>query len=334
MQLRLIRLVIASFGTKLTEWTDLAHTEAAITVKPYGPALREAPNNTTMTILEASRIIDDLPIRDDVIHVPDAFRRELEMALESHIDIVAVLNQCTRSIGSPQPYIAIEPIDDAATSWLSGKRIHVSTTGIPVRMWHEFDFTASLPHLTDRLDGVALVAESLGHAHPTGQLHELIRFFERAFALAAGRVCRNELPTFLAANDKGYTKSEIGHWLHLRDTTSHADRRPSFALQADTRPVVNRVEQAAYDVLFNKQTWRDPSVDRRNVLAPFCGSSDKDGGMFLTQGRPAKLNMQIVDGYHAYPCNLNAGIDNIPKHWLTDTTATENLVSRASLFVR
>lgn len=327
MQFRLIRLVIATFGAKLSKWTDSPHTDSAITVKPYRSPLLDAPDNTTMTLLEASRIVDYFPVDDNVIHVPDALRRGLEMALESHIDTVAVLNQCTRSIASPHPYIAIEPVDSDATTWLRGKHVHVSTTGIPVRMWHDFDFTSTLPHLCDRLDGVALVAESLGHTHPTGQLHELIRFFERAFALAAGRVCRNELPSFLDANAKGFTAAEVGHWLHLRDTTAHADRRPNFALQADTRPVVNRVEQAAYDVLFNKKTWRDPSLERRDVFTPFCGSSNKDGGMFLTQGQPAIIKMSLVDGFHAYPCNLNAFINNIPHHWLTDTTATAKQVA-------
>jgi hypothetical protein len=190
-------------------------------------------------------------------------------------------------------------------------------------MWHRFDPTSSLPYLRDRLDGVALVAESLGHTHPTGQLHELIRFFERAFALPAGRVCRNELPAFLAANQQGYTTPEVDHWLHLRDTTSHADRRPTFALQADTRPVVNRAEQAAYDVLFNKATWRDPTLDRRNAFTAFCGSSDKEGGIFVTQGQPAKLDFPVVDGFHAYCLNANASITNIPVHWITDTIATD-----------
>lgn len=320
MRLRLIRLVIATLGAKLTEWVDSAHGNSEIVVKPYGTPLREVPNNKTMMILEISRVVQDLTVEGDLIIVPETERHEMESVIESYVDLLAVLNQCTRIIHSPHPYIAIEPLDDEAQSWIRGKRIQVATTGIPLRMWHQFDYAQALPFLQDRLDGVTLMAEALGHTHPTGKLHELIRFFECAFAMAAGELCRTILPQFLADNGNGYTETEVEHWLELRDTSSHADRR-AFALQSDTMPVVNRVEQAAYDVLFNKTQWHVPTCERRSVFKPFCGSAGNDTSIFITQGEPARLESSIVDGFHTYPLNLNACITTIPNHWLTATTA-------------
>jgi hypothetical protein len=93
MQLRLIRLVIATFGTRLTEWSGSAYAETSITVKPYAAPLHESQKDTTSRLFEASRVVDDLPVDGDVLHVPEAIRRDLEMAIESHTDVIAVLNR-------------------------------------------------------------------------------------------------------------------------------------------------------------------------------------------------------------------------------------------------
>src|SRR5207248_205896 len=107
MQLRVIRLIIATFGAKLSK-CDGTYKESTTTIKPYGQSLRPGPNNSTFTILDASQCVDSLPVEGQVIHIPERLRRELERALEEYINILAVLHRCSRSLSSPYPCIAIE----------------------------------------------------------------------------------------------------------------------------------------------------------------------------------------------------------------------------------
>ena len=319
MEFWLIRHAMVNYGAKVATWAGTSHTDEQIGIQSCDTT--QSSNGKSTHLLMASRIVDQFPCSDKKITIPDDLRRGLELVLETHVDAVAVLNQCSRSIASPLPYIAIEPLDTESVEWLSDKLISIEIPSAPIRMWHDFDFSGSMPHLEDRFDGVALIAESLGHNHPTGRLHELMRFFERAFALSAGRITRNELPSFLAHNQLGYTQTETEHWIELRDTTSHADRRPYFALQADTAPVVNRIEQAAYDVLFNKLNWRDGSLDRRDVFRPHVGSNGNSSSIFATQGLPATITVSVRDGFDTYPLDTNSGLNSLPDNWLTDTAA-------------
>ncbi|MFN0195965.1 MAG: hypothetical protein ACKVT0_04425 [Planctomycetaceae bacterium] len=323
MKLRLIRFVIATLEADEIDWSPSPHVMSDITVKPFGMSFKINQGNQSSIVLEASRCCESLPVMGNDIMVPAELRREMEQMLESHVNVLSILNQCKRSMCSPNPYVAVEPLDEDAEIWLNGKRIRVELSNVPARVWRKFEFAKFFPYLSDRLDGAALLAESMGHSHPTGRFHELMRLFERAFGSSAGRICRNELPKFLEPNGKGYCDTEVLNWLDLRDSTSHADRRPVFALQADTGPIVNRVEQAAYDVLFNKDKWRDQSWDRREVYQPYCGSSGNDSSIFVTKGQPAKLKMTILDGFHAYPHNLKAQLRSIPSQWLIRTTADD-----------
>ena len=89
-----------------------------------------------------------------------------------------------------------------------------------------------------------------------------------------------------------------------RHPATHADRRDDFVLERGIRPVVKRMEQAAYDGLFNKESWRNSSSTRRNAWKPVCGTIDQDGGIFLTQGHALDLTVHLVDDFASYPINL------------------------------
>jgi hypothetical protein len=149
-----------------------------------------------------------------------------------------------------------------------------------------------------------------------------MRLFERAFARGAGEVCRDPLVDFLSPLGCGYDAAEINHWLHLRHLSTHADKRSEYAVEADTRPVVNRMEQATFDVLFNKEKWRDPGIVRRKVFKPIYGSKSSHGwNMFMMPGTSVEAAIAYFDGFSAYPLDLRLDMyAAFPKTWFTKTT--------------
>jgi len=322
MKFKLLRLLAVTLHTEIKEWHNWNDPISGVSMWAATDLVYNDKLKQSIIVLVAEKTITsvfDLNGNRSII-IPNDIRRELEILLETYANLAAVANRCKRSLSSPYPYIAIEPIDDEAKKWIEeAKNIEVSTrAAIPVRMAHDFDFAKSIPYLQDRLDGVALIAESLCHDHSTGRLHELMRLFERAFATAATKVCRDLLPQFLSTVDQGFTKEEIDLWLELRDTSSHADRRPSFATEVDTRPAANRMEQAAYDILFNKIVWHNPSLERRSIFRPICGSlSGHCGGVFVIQKTAPKIEFQLLDGFNAYPWNFNLSPQTISETWFT-----------------
>jgi hypothetical protein len=322
MKLRLIRLVAVTINREMpaSPWVyclDGVHVQSI-----EHPRLNNDPG--TLFLLAADvELSSALPMDGTEILVPDELRRKLEVALEAIADLLSVTHQCGRSMASVLPYVAIDPIDEDAKQWIStATAIHVSKGGVPDRMKHAFDLDAVASLLTDRLDGASLLAEALCQDHPTGRLHEYMRLFERAFARSARRVCCHLLADYLNAAGYGYDGAEINHWLHLRDLATHADRRPEYAVEADTRPVINRMEQAAFDVLFNKERWRDPTISRRKVFKPAYGSLAPHGWqMFKTPEASIAAAFAFFDGFSAYPLNLQVDLyQAVPRTWFTKTT--------------
>lgn len=187
------------------------------------------------------------------------------------------------------------------------------------------DLDASvLSKLSDREDGVALLVEALSHDHAMGRFHEFIRLFERAFA-RSGKTLTSPLNEFLSSRF-GYTTAELSRWFEeLRDPATHADARTEFLLEADVRPVIDRMEQAAFDVLLNKALWRDPSTDRRDVWAPTAGSTNPRGGAFIVQGTTPVTYGAILDEYGAFPMDLSGVIAQRPGSWWPQTDTPESV---------
>lgn len=93
-----------------------------------------------------------------------------------------------------------------------------------------------------------------------------MRVFKRAFRLGPFDLI-DPLAEFLAPGHVGYTHEEVRRWIELRQPATHADRRPYFVLERDVQPVVERMIQAAYDVLFNKKIWQDKSREAVGLVA-------------------------------------------------------------------
>ena len=265
-----------------------------------------------------------------LVVVRDDARRGAEEALERVVNAIAVAESCERSIASPFPWVAFEPHDNDARRWLQ------DAAGI-----HELDHVASVPNLSgapilvedaevmgglsDRWDGVALLAEAFAHKHPTGRLHELFRVFERAFSLPARKLAP-ALVDFLHPR-YGYAADEIGAWIDLRDPATHADARPTFVLEAEVRPVLRRMEQAATDVLINKKLWRDPDLERRDVWRPTAWTRNPRGEGVAHLHTTVRAEAQLLDQFGAYPTDLAGVLSRLPDGWWAPavTPKTEEL---------
>ena len=278
----------------------------------------ELRGNAVRALVVASSPLTYRPKRtaDRYVVVPDAERRRCEQAIEVVADLVSIANRARRAISSPFPWVAFEATSDEAREWLD------ASIGI-----HELDRVVDIPSassvvplepeiidgLRDRSDGTVLVAEALAHTHPTGQFLDFFRLFERAFRLAAHKV---EAPLHeLLADRYGYTPPELEGWGKIRDAATHADVRSRFVVEADVRPHLARVRQAAYDVLFNKAHWRDPSTDRRELWTPNGWTRGPSSDVVMVQHSTGRLEAQLLDQFGAYPTDLEAGLTSLPDGW-------------------
>lgn len=99
--------------------------------------------------------------------------------------MVSVAHGCRRQIASPWPVVVFVATTDAAQQWLAEKKglQHGKLKAAAVRTRDRMELDgAVLNRLSDRDDGVALMAEALGAGHATARFHEFVRLFERAFA--------------------------------------------------------------------------------------------------------------------------------------------------------
>ena len=249
--------------------------------------------------------------------MPDRERKRARQALETTANVIALTGASRRRLASPIPYLVLQAETDDDRAWLA------ESTGVlggfdglsqhSVRPSVPFD-PQTLRQLSDRWDGVALLTEALAHDHPTGQLHEFMRLFELAFRRRTG-----ELPEPLAElldPRFGYSATELRHWVDgVRHPATHADQRTSFALEPDVRPYIDRIEQAAFDVLFNKAVWRDPSTSRRAVWRPVGGTVDADHTLVLRQHSTPTTQSRLLDRWGEYPLDLGGIIRSPDPDW-------------------
>ena len=262
---------------------------------------------------------------DGEVVVPAKERVAAERAIELSANLASVAQGCRRRIASPWPPVIFIATGDEGRSWLAAKAgiQHKRLQG-KSRTAERIDLDASvLNKLDDREDGVALLVEALSHDHAMGRFHEFVRVFERAFARPA-KTLTSPLSEFLLPRF-GYSEAEVGRWFEeLRDPATHADVRKEFLLEAEVRPVIDRMEQAAFDVLLNKQTWRDPSTDRREVWTPTAGSTNASGGAFIVEGTTPITYGTILDEYGAFPMDLSGVIADRPSTWWPQADTPES----------
>jgi hypothetical protein len=262
--------------------------------------------------------LKSLPERtsEGYVVIPDDAREAARTALEIAANVVALNLGCARRLSSPVPYAAFEAETDderkllAASTGLEGGLDGVAITSTSKTLDTD---PAVLNSLTDRWDGVALVAEATGAERGTRQFLDFMRLFERAFHRSVGQLAR-PLAEFLDPRF-GYEEAEIRHWTTtMRGEAAHADRRATFLMDADVRPYLHRVEQAAWDVLLNKDEWRSPTTTRRSVWNPTAATTSARGGLTAVVGSTLPIVGQLVDRWEEFPLDLDLRV-RAPESW-------------------
>jgi hypothetical protein len=265
--------------------------------------------------------LDVRPSRSEsgyIVIGPEALRR-CERVVEEFADLAAVAVRMSRKLSSPNPEVAFSAVTAEERAWLDESEGISRPSEWRGTFLPSIDLSSPIiASLTERLDGVALLAEALSIEHPTGRFRELLRVFERGFRSSPYRLV-DPVADFLSYFDVlQYDKQETFHWFTtLRDKATHADKREDFALARDVEPVLNRVEQAAYDVLYNKLNWRSSDNARRDVWTPEAGVLP-DGSGLLRQDARAPFQARVMDGFGAFPLNLEVRVGEplSPDWWL------------------
>jgi hypothetical protein len=264
----------------------------------------------------------DLPHRpkrtgEGYVVVPEPERRIARAALETAANVASLSLGCRRELSSPNPYIALEAQSDDERAWLAeSSGLDGGLEGVNNQsIKHNLDIESEeqLSSLNDRWDGVALLSEAITATRATGRFLDFMRLFERAFRTSAPRLAE-PLVTFLDDRFQ-YSADEIGHWTTtMRASAAHADRRAEFLTDPDVRPYLARVEQAAWDVLMNKLTWRDPDTSRRSPWKPPGGSTSPAGDLVIAQHSTGTFVAQLTDRWEEFPLDLGTRV-RAPATW-------------------
>lgn len=310
MKLKLVRFTLVTFGknNEVIDQTQMKFGEIIVEMQKDNIG---AKNQRLISALVNIPKPDVTP--EDYIILPDESRKALENSIELFSNIISLGYSCGRTISSPNPSACIIPEDNDASDFLKKcKGIY----GSPIsrgKINIEIDITKISAALDDRVDGVSLMAEAQSSTHVTGKFVEFNRIFERAFGLAGARLI-NPLQQFLSPLFE-FSESEVRNIVFdTRNPAIHADKKEIFLTSSDIAPLIDRTEQAAYDVLLNKEKWRDSSTSRRSVWKPRSRLS-RGNIPTIVRGDELKMTSQIFDQFGTYPLNLNGHIHNLlPEH--------------------
>ena len=317
--MKLLRLATLYLDPKPENYSDWIMESDRVTIRTKSIGKSTPVEKGMRSLIEAEIELSEFPKIDGegFLMIPEDERKECEMAIETAGNIISVFARCKRTISSPHPPVALIPEDKETRERLD------STEGIRYRpqglrgLHYEINPDEKLiSGLMDRREGLALLAEAFSHSNASGKYREYIRYFELAFALASSQL-EKKLSQFLKSGNLGYDRPEIKDWLSLRDPATHGDKKKSsnFVLEADIRPFIDRIEQAALDVLFNKEEWHNSSKERRNLWKPTSATTSVSGDMYIVQGTALKMTNQVLDGFGVYPWDFSATIEKLPDDW-------------------
>ncbi|MDD5393843.1 MAG: hypothetical protein PHE17_12560 [Thiothrix sp.] len=224
-----------------------------------------------------------------------------EQYIEKEANLLSVITKSSKELFSPIPYILFAYETPSELEWLnetSGYEIHGTPTITEYFSVRECQ-NIHQDLLNDRLNGVILLSEALCHKNYMGRYRDYMRFFELAFNRKISQLDHKLYQFLQGFNEANYTKEEIKEWITHRNPSSHADRG-SFAIERMVRPYTQRIEQAAYDVLYNKKDWHNPSKERRNIYFPSFFSISESGKTAARPGTELTLTAHSDDHFSSY----------------------------------
>lgn len=306
----------SSIPNNLT-FLNQSYDNVALTTAP----INEYNTANSLILVLAKTRISTLAISDDgEIATPITERKSCEKTLETAATVLAVCNGVSKEIYTPSgDLIAIEPETAEEAELLSqANRFdsfepQLNLYGLPPAT--AFDWYSAIK---DRQEGLTLMSDALNQNSASGQLRDLMRLFENAFDSPTKEI-RKKIIQFLNPT-MGYTSDEINLWIRLRDGLSHADKKKTGVIyyEADAAPHLNRIKQAAYDVLLNKANWNNRSSNCRNLWTPSVYTNNAAGHAVLTPG--ATVGFSMLDPFNVYKTWLGSGISNLPPEWKRYTT--------------
>lgn len=260
----------------------------------------------------------DIPVLDDggLVVIPDEPRQWCEAAIMRAADMLAISTRCAPNVTTGTPPLALVP--EGATDLALLAKARAIRADAP-RALSTFITAVSLadlgPALNGRWDGAALLAEAYSHTQWSGRYREFVRLFEVAFGRSFMEM-EKKLSAALGPA-MGYTAAEVRCWQALRHPFSHADGKKTaeFALESDARPVVQRMEQAALDILLNKAEWGVWSSARRDLWRPEAITVDATGKGLVRQGSAPTLQLLLLDEFGVFPRDVQLQHTNLPSDW-------------------
>lgn len=299
-----------------SEYADITDTPATVA----GPSVRiQAPWESEHLTVGVSAEVEcgEPDLVDGRLSIPDEPRKAAEAAIVEYADTLAVAHQCRRIIRSPFACVALGPFDNQNRTTTPLPEIHFDppASPVPARLMPHRVPNALQEQLKDRRDGLTLMADSLSEETAVARVRGLFLVMERAFTTGPGATVR-PLVDFLASSPVAqilnYTEPEVAGWMtRLRPLCMHADRRPEYVKNSDVAPFLPRLEQAAYDVLFNKKRWRDKSSLRREGLH-FSSGLTPTGVTLFEQA--ATITITWMDPFGTFPLDRTSST-NFPPGW-------------------
>lgn len=277
----------------------------------------------TQVLLHAEAPTDFEVVEPYQMRVAEEPRQSAERALSEMAAILGILAETQWTLASPRPYLMVSAETDEEralvrqTKRLILPRHKVSPPYRGQRLSQSLDVARIL---ADRIDGVLLLGAAQRAGHGIGKLHELFRVLENGFGCAGGQLV-GPLTSFLATYpwDLGYSRSEVRDWVYeLRHPATHADlaRSTRIAHDSDVERHLFRIEQAAYDVLFNKSTWNRSDAGR-TMRRAFDAAQTADGGAVVADS-PILRADQTFDHFGTFPLSerIRLQTENLDDDWL------------------
>jgi hypothetical protein len=313
--MKLVRLVHFEFGKSPNAWlqTLVFNIDG---VKLWKLAQDEESAGKKMMIA-AETSISNPPIVDGVVHAPKVAREKCEEVIEYVANLIAVQANTTRKITSLHPCVVLHLENDADRQYVAGcKGMLVGGKTQSYRPYVGPDDLSKLVALYDRKEGFALLAEALNHNSSSGKYKDLIRLFENAFRMKHSKLA-GRLVGFLD-NRMNYTRSEVSMWLSLRNGSNHGERskNPKLFFEADVKQFLPRMEQAAYDILFNKAKWHHDDILRNDIWRPSAYMAGrKPLQMSAEAGAQIDGIIMTADAYDVYGQGPMLVKDDFPEPW-------------------
>jgi hypothetical protein len=271
----------------------------------------------TRLIAKATTPIDTPGLNDaGFVVIPAEPRQWCEAAIMRAADVLAISTRCARSVVTGTPPLALVPEDAVDLALLAKARAIRADAPHALSTFITAVGLADLgPALHGRWDGAALLAEAYSHTQLSGRYREFVRLFEVAFGRSFMQMDKKLGDSLAPA--MGYTAAEVRRWQALRHPFSHADGKKTdeLALESDARPVVQRMEQAALDILMNKAEWGQWSSARRNIWRPEAITVDAMGKGVVLQGSAPTLEWLLLDEFGVFPRVVEMQHTKLPDAW-------------------